>query len=301
MALQPRLEQRTGARLKLLGITAQDEGHGAILSRREPRVYKRITMSGPSAPAGDLPVLWQLQISHFNEKVRWTLDYKRIPHVRRSLLPGFHALAARRLTGGDTTPVLTLDGRSIGDSTAIIAELESRWPEPPLYPADPQQRARALELEEYFDEELGPHIRRAVYHVLLDHPELVVPLFVNGQPALARAFIQAAFPVLKTAMRRALTITPQAAADSQAKAIAAMDRLEAELGPSGYLVGDAFSIADLTAAALFYPVVLPPSFPYPQVAEVPEAARQLLDGLRSRPGGQWVATMYERHRQPART
>src|SRR5690348_16398141 len=96
------------------------------------------------APAQTLPVLWQLEISHYNEKVRWALDYKRIPHRRRSLLPGIHVIAAKRLTGGETTPILTLDGRSIGDSTAIIAALEKRWPEPALYPADPDERRRAL-------------------------------------------------------------------------------------------------------------------------------------------------------------
>ncbi len=82
--------------------------------------------------------LWQLELSHFNEKVRWALDYKRINHRRRSLLPGAHALITRRLTGDvGTTPVLDLDGRMIGDSTRIIAALEERWPEPPLYPPDP--------------------------------------------------------------------------------------------------------------------------------------------------------------------
>ena len=98
-------------------------------------------------------------------------------------------------------------------------------------------------------------------------------------------------------MRRALTINPEAAAESEAKAIAAMDRLEAELQPSGYLVGDSFSIADLTAASLFYPVVSPANFPYPLIAEVPPEARDLLDSLAARPGGRWVATMYERHRR----
>ena len=57
-----------------------------------------------------LPVLWQLELSHYNEKVRWALDYKRIPHIRRSLLPGLHIIEARRLTGDmSTTPVLTLE------------------------------------------------------------------------------------------------------------------------------------------------------------------------------------------------
>ena len=32
------------------------------------------------------PVLWQFRFSHFNEKARWALDWKGIPHVRRALL-----------------------------------------------------------------------------------------------------------------------------------------------------------------------------------------------------------------------
>src|SRR3954451_1555873 len=98
------------------------------------------------------PVLWQLQISHYNEKVRWALDYKKIPHTRRSLLPGLHILVARRLAGVETTPVLQLNGESIGESSETLAAIEERWPEPPLMPENGLQRRRALRLEEYFDE-----------------------------------------------------------------------------------------------------------------------------------------------------
>ena len=106
------------------------------------------------------PTLWHIPISHYSEKVRWALDHKRIPHRRRAVLGGRHPLVAMVLTRGEhqTAPVMTIDGRGIGDSTAIIAELEARYPERPLYPADPAERARALELEEWFDEELGPAI-----------------------------------------------------------------------------------------------------------------------------------------------
>ena len=69
-----------------------------------------------------------------------------------------------------TFPVLTLDGKSIGDSTAIIAELERRYPEPPLYPEDPAERDRALALEDFFDEELGAHSRLLAFHHLVDYP-----------------------------------------------------------------------------------------------------------------------------------
>jgi glutathione S-transferase len=256
-------------------------------------------MSATQANTQSVPVLWQLQLSHYNEKVRWALDYKRVPHIRRSLLPGIHVLKAKRLTGDTwTTPVLTLDGRSIGDSTRIIAEVEERWPQPPLYPPDAAQRRRALELEEFFDEELGPHIRRVAYFELLPHPALVVPLFTHGQPLAARALLRAGFPMLRKRMRERFEITPETAETSRAKTVAAMDRLEREISPSGFLVGESFTVADLTAAALFYPVVSPPEFPYPTVAdhELPESMREFRGSLAERPGGKWVADTYHRHR-----
>src|SRR4051794_15055744 len=97
------------------------------------------------------PVLWQLQISHYNEKVRWALDHKRIPHTRRSMLPGIHQLIVRRKAGIVPSPVLELDGGGIGDSSAILRAIEERGPEPPLIPANTMQRRRALRLEDWFD------------------------------------------------------------------------------------------------------------------------------------------------------
>jgi glutathione S-transferase len=246
-----------------------------------------------------VPVLWQLQISHYVEKVRWALDYKRVPHIRRSLLPGLHAVKAKRLTGDTSTaPVLTIDGRSIGDSTRIIAAIEERWPQPRLYPEDEAQLRRALELEEFFDEQLGPHIRRAFYHELLPHPELVIPLFTYGQPTATRAVLRSGFPMLRLAMRRRFEIGATAAEQSRAKMVAAVDRLEREISPSGYLVGDSFTVADLTAAALLYPVARPTEFPYPMLADddLPDSWREFLDSLAHRPGGQWITETYRRHR-----
>src|SRR5204863_6759036 len=90
-----------------------------------------------------------------------------IPHVRRSLLPGFHIPRVLWMTGQKSLPVLVLGGETIHDSTRIIERLERLRPEPALYPADDAERRRALALEDFFDEELGPHVRRALFHELL--------------------------------------------------------------------------------------------------------------------------------------
>src|SRR2546425_964970 len=101
------------------------------------------------------PILWQFTYSHYNEKARWALDFKGVPHVRRSLIPGFHIPTVRRMTGKSSVPVLILDGKTIFDSPRIIEALEAASPSPPLYPSDPADLKRALELEDFFDEELG--------------------------------------------------------------------------------------------------------------------------------------------------
>jgi glutathione S-transferase len=44
------------------------------------------------------PVLWQIAISHYSEKVRWALAYKGIEHRRRSPAPGAHMVYALWLT-----------------------------------------------------------------------------------------------------------------------------------------------------------------------------------------------------------
>ena len=77
-----------------------------------------------------------------------------------------------------------------------------------------------------------------------------------------------------------------------------MDRLERELSPSGFLVGDFFTVADLAAAALFYPVARPPEFPYPMVADddLSDSWRAFEESLAQRPAGRWVADIYRRHR-----
>ena len=53
------------------------------------------------------PRLWHFRVSHYNEKVRrWALDYKRWPHTRQTLIPGFHVPVVRWLSGQNQLPIL---------------------------------------------------------------------------------------------------------------------------------------------------------------------------------------------------
>jgi len=247
------------------------------------------------------PVLWQLEISHYSEKVRWALDYKEVGHVRRAPFPGMHIPIALGLTGGaaKTFPILQIDGRTIADSTAAIAALEEHEPAPALYPSDPAERERALALEDYFDENLGPHARLLPFHELIGDPNLFadlaaqsVPPPLNQAPALVGAYARG-----YTKLRWGAA-NEDAAAAARAGIVAALDRLEAELAANGgeYLVGERFSVADLTAAALFYPVVGPEGAPIPPEQPMPAGFERFRESLSARPGYAWVEETFRRHR-----
>jgi hypothetical protein len=66
-------------------------------------------MTGP-------PVLWHFPISHYNEKARWALDWKGIPHVRRALAmsyvlsPGREHQDAPRLDGASSDTIFDEPG-----------------------------------------------------------------------------------------------------------------------------------------------------------------------------------------------
>jgi glutathione S-transferase len=242
-------------------------------------------------------VLWHIEVSHFNEKARWALDYKGVPYELRVPMPGLHGMRALVLTRGAQRrlPILQLDGRRIGDSTAIIAALEAHTPDPPLYPEDPAERARALELEDFFDERLAPQLRSFMWHYTLrDTDAIVDALFAKPAPRRER-LLRATAPLVRPIVRRDYDAGAENVAAARAAVLTAMDRLEAELGGADYLVGDRFSVADLTAAALFTPLLAPPGRPYLPLS-LPAVPQELRDDLTARPGGQWVHATYRRHR-----
>jgi glutathione S-transferase len=251
------------------------------------------------------PTLWQIEISHFNEKVRWALDHKGIEHERRAPTPGAHMAVALWLTRGrhKTFPLLQLDGAAIGDSTAIIAALEHRFPDPPLYPEDPDERRRALELEEFFDEELGPHSRLLAFHEATKDPAVIERFTVDLLPGRLADF----GPVRAGGMRFFSTFaglrygvkSDRRAELAKAKILAAFDRLESDLGGGDYLVGDHFTVADLTAASLLYPVVQPPEGP--SLPPPPQGLERFRAPLKERPGYRWVQEMFRGHRKQAPT
>lgn len=240
------------------------------------------------------PELFHFALSHFNEKARWALDRKNIPHRRRALLPGLHRVTTMRVSGQGQVPVLRCCGEVVAGSSQIIEHLEKAHPGPSLYPELAVERERALELQRWLDTEVGPAVRRARFGDMLADPSYFCLQFTFDRGLATRLAYRAIFPGVQLIMKRDMDLRLPAIDRALDATERALDFVARE-GGSGYLVGDAFSIADLAAAALLFPAVEPSGS-----HRSPEPHAPVLDRWLSRwsdhPGAQWVRDVYELER-----
>lgn len=224
--------------------------------------------------------LYQFAISHYCEKVRWALDYKGINHETVNLLPGQHIKTIRRLTGRESSvPVIDHDGQVVQGSARILDYLDETFPEHPLTPDDPVEREQALAWERRLDEEAGPAIRCYSYHHFLKRPKVVVPMLAAGTPFYNRILLSLAFSRVDEVMRQWMKINEKTAEQSRLTMEGLLTELEQIYGSRSFLVGDRFSRADLTAAALFAPMFQPAQYPvpWPKAKRIPKDIQAWLD------------------------
>jgi glutathione S-transferase len=109
----------------------------------------------------------------------------------------------------------------ISDSTAIITYLEAKFPETPMLPADPAERARVIWFEEFADTMLVSGGGKIFFNMV------IAPKFL-GQPC------------------------DDAAVELGKQELLPMwDYLESVIPASGFLVGDRLTLADIAVAAPF--------------------------------------------------
>lgn len=111
---------------------------------------------------------------------------------------------------------------AISDSTAIITYLEAKHPTPALIPAEPESRARTIWYEEFADTILIATMGKVFFN------KVVSPMFLGrpGDLLAAETAEKTEFPPL-------------------------VDYLESVIPPSGFLVDDRLTLADLAVASPF--------------------------------------------------
>ena len=153
-----------------------------------------------------------------------------------------HSAEYLRINPLGVIPTLILDdGRSLYESGTICEYLDEAYPDPPLRPADPYQRAAMRNWIRHVDERIGNLIVFNWVHSLAKvaskwtDEELAEKLKKVPSKERQEAWTRAA--------RKPYTEEERAAA--RAKLVAMLDKMEETMRQTQWLAGNAYSIADI--------------------------------------------------------
>ena len=184
-------------------------------------------------------------ISPFVRKTLVCLIEKGIEHEVNPISPFPPPASHLKISPLGKIPALTDGDLSIPDSSAICGYVERRYPDSPMYPTNAADYGRALWYEDWADNEL---------------PKATASLFFNriAVKMMKREPDQAVIDNILTSVQPSI-----------------FDYLEAELGEKTFLVGDQFSIADISVTCQFIQMMYAgeqlPSSSHPNIARYVEA------------------------------
>src|SRR6185369_504069 len=126
---------------------------------------------------------------------------------------------------------------------------------------------------------------------------------LHGVPRWERLALVATRPLVVRALARALRIDAAGAERSRRKIDDAFAQVGERLADGRrYLVGNRFTVADLTFASLATPILLPAEhpIPLPSPGDFEGEPRARIDAWRASPAGRFVLRMYETERASVR-
>lgn len=239
------------------------------------------------------PVLITIPVSHYCEKARWALDRAGIAYEERRYLPAVHRFATLRRRNVTAPVLLCPESGRLGESREIVEYANARGAR--VVCADPEARA----LADDYDERLGPATRLWAYSSLLDHPHLTTIPITDGVSGWQKALWRVGHRPIGLTVKTVLKIDDASTRDAERTfraTFAAVDERLADGRP--FLAGDAFSIADLTFAALAAPLIAPPQYAValPALETLPPRMAEVVREHRESPAGQHALRMFATER-----
>jgi len=162
-------------------------------------------------------------ISPFVRKVLAVCEIKRIPYEVDSIVPFFGNDEFAKLSPLRRIPVLIDGGTVVLDSTVICEYLDETWPDQPVLPRTPADRAKARWLDEFADTRMSDVFLWRVFGRALVAPAIFKQ--PRDLDAIAKTMAQEVPPV--------------------------MDYLEAVAPPSDFLFAGGPGLADISIASHF--------------------------------------------------
>lgn len=254
-------------------------------------------MMGNSPPLAQpsMLTLHSFVISHFSEKIRWTLRACGVPFVERALTPGLH-MAITPFIGrrGSSVPIVTGDGLRVQGSDRILHRLATRGLIDSLLPDEDEARDAAL-LAAASHDGLGRAVMMAAYAPMLNDPREVFRVWTLAAHPAEIAVLKAVMPMMFPAFRRRFGLADDGIARARARIEATLDAIASRRGNRPYL-GAAFGIEDLTVCALLAPLAGPDAHPLYGHAVFRDSIAAAVAPWAQHPTMRWVQEVYARNR-----
>jgi glutathione S-transferase len=211
--------------------------------------------------------LYQFEFSQFSEKVRLILDYKGLSYRKIEVVPGVGQLDLLRMSGQRQAPVLKDGDTIIADSTAIAFYLDKTYPDRPVLPANSQQLATCIILEQWADEAIGSKGRKILFEGL-KNDRLRTSILPNGTPDLLKNLVSSIPKEAMDVLGLGVGLTPDNIKANTAEMHRSLQSICTLLSEQGcdYLQGSTPTLADLTISALSL-VLKVPDGPYLNIPE----------------------------------
>jgi glutathione S-transferase len=195
--------------------------------------------------------LYQFEISPYCDKIRRVLHWKGLEYEVREVPLAAARSTAKRINPAGKLPCLDHDGRIVADSTDIAYYLEEAFPEPPLLPKDPRDRALCHFFEDWADESLYFYEMRLRF-TFPHNAARWIPELVHAD----RAPMKLLAPWLVPTMLRRQTAAQGVGRKSEEQVVADVERhagaLADWLADREWLVGTSLSLADISVFAQLF-------------------------------------------------
>lgn len=238
-------------------------------------------------------------MSHFCEKARWALDHHGVEYEVSLIPPGLHAFRAKRLgTPGTSVPIL-VTGRDVIQGSSRIIDWAGSRANPGADSLDPDGSIEECNgIEKRLDDVMGVHIRRYYYsEALVEYPDDVRRVYLKDSSLFHKIFIYLSWGPVRKRMIELMDLGTEQGLESRDIIDGELSWLDDMLSDGReFLVGDRFSRADLTAASLISPLVLPPEHPvYSGLSLPPRMSREAAE-WQDRPSIKYTRQIYKKYR-----
>ncbi|MBD1935780.1 glutathione S-transferase family protein [Microcoleus sp. FACHB-68] len=194
--------------------------------------------------------LYQFELSQYSEKVRLMLDYKGLAYRKIEVTPGVGQLEVYRLSGQRQLPVLKDGNIVIADSTEIAKYLDQQYPDRPMIPTAPKERALCLLMEEWADESIGVKSRKVLFNGLSQDQRFRSAMLPANTPDVLKNLVESVPSEILKTLGFGLGVSPDAVKSATEAIKQDLEALCLLLREQAYLVTDRPTMADFAVAGL---------------------------------------------------